>query len=333
MAVNSFRALMLREESGKVSLKVEEVSIDQLPPGDVLIDTRYSTLNYKDGMILSGIGRLVAKYPHIPGVDLAGVVAASQHPDFKVGDEVLVTGYRCGEIHWGGYAEKARVPANWVVPLPKGISLRDAMAIGTAGFTSMQAVMALEAHGLTPEKGEVLVTGAAGGLGSVAVAILAKLGYKVVASTGRPDEASWLKSLGATDIVNRNEFAAPSEKPLETARWAGVIDSVGGTTLGRVLGQMKPQSSIAACGLAGGQNFTATVLPFLLRGVNILGIDSVMVPQQQRREIWRRLAQDLPLDKLKATVTEATLDDLPGLASAILKGQVKGRTVVDVRRK
>lgn len=332
MAANNFRALMLREESGKVSSKIEEVSIDQLPPGEVLIDVRYSTLNYKDGMILSGIGRLVAKYPHIPGVDLSGVVAASQHPDFKVGDEVLVTGYRCGEIHWGGYAEKARVPAAWVVPLPKGLSLRDVMAIGTAGFTSMQAIMALEAHGLTPEKGEVLVTGAAGGLGSVAVAILGKLGYKALASTGRPDEASWLKSLGATEIVNRSDLATASEKPLEAARWAGVIDSVGGTTLGRVLGQMKPQSSIAACGLAGGQSFTASVLPFLLRGVNLLGIDSVMVPQSQRREIWRRLARDLPLDKLKTTVTEAALGDLPDLAKAILKGQVKGRTVIDVRR-
>lgn len=332
MAANSFRALMLRIDAGNVSSNIEEVSIDQLPPGEVLIDVRYSTLNYKDGMILSGLGRLVTKYPHIPGVDLAGVVAASQYPDFKVGDEVLVTGYRCGEIHWGGYAEKARVPANWVVPLPKGITLRDAMAIGTAGFTSMQAVMALEAHGMTPEKGEVLVTGAAGGLGSIAVAILGKLGYKVAASTGRLDEAGWLKSLGASEIVKRSELVATSEKPLEAARWAGVIDSVGGTTLGRVLGQMKPQSSIAACGLAGGQNFTASVLPFLLRGANILGIDSVMVSQPQRREIWRRLAQDLPLDKLETTITEAALGDLPDLAKAILKGQVKGRTVIDVRR-
>ncbi|MEZ5647408.1 MAG: MDR family oxidoreductase [Alphaproteobacteria bacterium] len=330
MGGDTFRALVLREIDGRVSAKIETLPLNQLPPGEILINTRYSTLNYKDGMILNGIGRLVNKYPHIPGIDLSGIVAESQHPDFKVGDEVLITGYRFGEIHWGGYAEKARVPADWVVPLPKGISLRDAMAIGTAGFTAMQAIIALEDHGLSPERGEVLVTGAVGGVGSIAVAVLGKLGYRVIASTGRPDEAGWLKSLGATDIVARESLATASEKPLEAARWAGAIDSVGGSTLGRILGQMKSGGGIAACGLAGGQSFTASVLPFLLRGVNLLGIDSVMVPTKHRRTIWQRLARDLPLDKLRSTITMVDLPALPNLAKAILKGQVKGRTVVDV---
>jgi acrylyl-CoA reductase (NADPH) len=272
----------------------------------------------------------VRNYPHVPGIDFAGTVEASDDPRYAPGDRVVLTGWRVGEVHWGGYAQKARVKADWLVPLPEGLTTRQAMAVGTAGFTSMLAVMALEDHGLAPETGEVLVTGAAGGVGSVATAILAHLGYAVAAVTGRPETGDYLRGLGAARIVAREELAETVKRPLETETWAGCVDAVGGAMLARVLGQMKYGGSVAAVGLAGGANLPATVIPFLLRGVNLLGIDSVMQPYDNRVRAWRRIATDLPMDKLEAMVHPATLADLPDLGAAILKGQVKGRVVVDV---
>ena len=325
----TFTALLLEESGGKVSPSVTELPLDRLPAGDVTVRVTHSTLNYKDGMVLQGIGRLVRQYPHVPGVDFAGVVEDSRHKDWKKGDAVVLTGWRVGEMQWGGYATRARVKGDWLVPLPKTMSAKQAMAVGTAGFTSMLAVMALEAHGLAPANGEVLVTGAAGGVGSVAVAILAKLGYTVICSTGRPETHDYLKSLGAAAIVERASLAAPPARPLDTERWAGAVDSVGGTTLATVLTQMKYRCSVASCGLAGGPKLDTTVIPFLLRGVNLLGIDSVMCPMPQRRLAWDRLARDLPLAKLDAMTVTAALADLPRLAGDILKGQVRGRVVVE----
>ena len=326
---DSFTALLLEETGGKVSGSIKELPNDKLPVGDVTVRVTHSALNYKDGMILQGIGRLVRQYPHVPGVDFAGVVEDSQHKDWKKGDAVVLTGWRVGEMQWGGYATRARVKGDWLVPLPKPLSAGQAMAVGTAGFTSMLAVMALEAHGVRPESGDVLVTGAAGGVGSVATAVLAKLGYKVVCSTGRPETHDYLKSLGASSIIERASLASAPTKPLDSERWAGAVDSVGGTTLATVLTQMKYRGPVAACGLAGGPKLDTTVIPFLLRGVNLLGIDSVMCPMPQRREAWTRLARDLPLGKLDAMTVKAKLTDLPRLAGDILKGQVRGRVVVE----
>lgn len=325
----TFTALLLEESGGKVSPSVKELPLDALPAGDVTVRVTHSSLNYKDGMILQGIGRLVRQYPHVPGIDFAGVVEDSQHRDWKTGDAVVLTGWRVGEAQWGGYAARARVKGDWLVKLPQGMSARQAMAVGTAGFTAMMAVMALEAHGLKPGAGEVLVTGAAGGVGSVATAILAKLGHAVACSTGRPELHGYLKGLGAAAIVERAALAASSGKPLEAERWAGAVDSVGGGTLATVLTQMKYRGSVAACGLAAGPKLETTVIPFLLRGVNLLGIDSVMCPMPQRRQIWERLARDLPLGKLDAMTVGAKLADLPRLAGDILKGQVRGRVVVE----
>ncbi|HYC05417.1 MAG TPA: MDR family oxidoreductase [Azospirillaceae bacterium] len=329
--MSEFRALVLHEAGGKVTPAFETLTEDRLPAGEVLVDVEYSTLNYKDGLVLKGLGRLVKTYPHVPGVDFAGTVAASDSPDYKPGDRVVLTGWRVGELSWGGYAGKARVKAGQLVPLPDGISTKRAMAIGTAGFTAMLAVMALQRHGVTPDRGEVLVTGAAGGVGSVATAILHKLGYTVAASTGRPEQADYLRSLGASVIVDRADLAKAPTRPLDAERWAGCVDSVGSTTLATVLTQMKYRGSVAACGLAGGNDLPSTVVPFLLRGVNLLGIDSVMSPLEERREAWTRLAAELPLDKLDAMIEDARLDDLPALADRILQGQVRGRVVVDVR--
>ncbi|MEK6217350.1 MAG: acryloyl-CoA reductase, partial [Boseongicola sp.] len=290
----------------------------------------YSTVNYKDGLCIGPGGGLVRSYPHVPGIDLAGTVTASDDSRYCPGDKVVLTGWRVGEAHWGGYAEKARVNADWLVPLPEGLSTRAAMAVGTAGFTAMLAVMTLEDHGLTPEKGEVLVTGAAGGVGSVATSILSNLGYEVAAVTGRPETSDYLVSLGASRIVAREELSETVKRPLEAEIWAGCVDAVGGAMLARVLGQMKYGASIAAVGLAGGVGLPATVIPFLLRGVNLLGIDSVMQPFENRVRAWERIAADLPLEKLDAMIQPATLTDLPRLGAEILKGQVKGRVVVDV---
>lgn len=326
---DTFTALLLEETGGKVSASVKELPVGSLPPGDVTVRVTHSTLNYKDGMVLQGIGRLVRQYPHVPGIDFAGVVEDSQHKDWKKGDAVVLTGWRVGEMQWGGYATLARVKGDWLVRLPRPLSAGQAMAVGTAGFTSMLAVMALEAHGVGPESGEVLVTGAAGGVGSVATAVLAKLGYKVVCSTGRPETHEYLKGLGASAFIERAALAAPPARPLDSERWAGCVDSVGGTTLATVLTQMKYRGPVAACGLAGGPKLETTVIPFLLRGVNLLGIDSVMCPMPQRRAAWERLARDLPLAKLDSLTVTAKLADLPRLAGEILKGQVRGRVVVE----
>ncbi|MGQ0677232.1 MAG: acrylyl-CoA reductase (NADPH) [Rhodospirillales bacterium] len=325
----TFTALLLEESGGKVSAQVKELPASSLPQGDVTVRVTHSTLNYKDGMILQGVGRLVRQYPHVPGIDFAGTVEDSQHSRWKKGDAVVLTGWRVGEMQWGGYATAARVRGDWLVPLPRAMSARQAMAVGTAGFTAMLAVMALEAHGLKPETGEALVTGAAGGVGGVATAVLAKLGYKVACSTGRPETHDYLKSLGASAIVERAALATPSGKPLDSERWAGAVDSVGGATLATVLSQMKYRGSVAACGLAGGLKLETTVIPFLLRGINLLGIDSVMCPMPQRLEAWGRLARDLPLAKLNAMTATARLADLPRLAGDILNGQVRGRVVVE----
>jgi acrylyl-CoA reductase (NADPH) len=328
----SFRALLVEKDGDAAPVaSVQTLDDSRLPAGDVTVAVEYSTVNYKDGLCIGPGGGLVRNYPHVPGIDFAGTVEASDDARYKTGDKVVLTGWRVGEAHWGGYAEKARVKADWLVPLPDGLTTRQAMAVGTAGLTSMLAVMALENHGLTPAKGEVLVTGAAGGVGSVATAILAHLGYQVAGVTGRPETADYLKSLGAARIVAREELAETVKRPLEAEVWAGCIDAVGGAMLARILGQMKYGASVAAVGLAGGANLPATVIPFLLRGVNLLGIDSVMQPYDNRVKAWARIAKDLPLDKLEAMITPATLSDLPALGAAILKGQVQGRVVVDVR--
>ena len=326
-----FNALIVdKDDTGATSASVQEISTDRLPEGNVTVAVDYSTVNYKDGLCLGSGGGLVRTYPHVPGIDFAGTVEASDDPLYAVGDKVVLTGWRVGEVHWGGYAQKARVKGDWLVPLPAGLSTHQAMAVGTAGFTAMLAIMALEDHGLTPEKGEVLVTGAAGGVGSVATAILAHLGYDVAAVTGRPETEGYLRDLGATRIVAREEIAETVKRPLEAETWAGCVDAVGGAMLARVLGQMKYGASVAAVGLAGGAALPATVVPFLLRGVNLLGIDSVMQPYDNRVRAWQRIASDLPMDKLEAMVQPATLSDLPKLGADILKGQVKGRVVVDV---
>ena len=327
-----FNALVVNkdEESGKTSAAVEQVSLDQLPEGNVVVNVEYSTVNYKDGLCIGPGGGLVREYPHIPGIDLAGTIESSDDPRYSAGDSVVLTGWRVGEVHWGGYSQKARVNADWLVPLPSGLSSRQAMAVGTAGFTAMLAVMALEDHGLKPDQGPVLVTGAAGGVGSVATAILANLGYEVAAVTGRPETEEYLRSLGATQIVPREVINETVKRPLERETWAGCVDAVGGDMLARVLGQMKYGGSVSAVGLAGGVGLPATVIPFLLRGVNLLGIDSVMQPYENRLRAWERIASDLPMDKLEAMIRPATLGDLPALGKDILKGQVKGRVVVDV---
>jgi len=329
--LTTFRALVLHEEGGKVVPRIEAVDEARLPAGEVTVAVECSTLNYKDGMILQGIGRLVRNYPLVPGIDFAGTVELSDSPEFKPGDPVILTGWRVGEAQWGGYAEKARVPASYLVRRPDGLSARQAMAIGTAGFTAMLAVVALERHGLRPGGGDVLVTGAAGGVGSVAVTLLSRLGHRVVASTGRPEQRDYLTELGAAELIDRAILSAKPTRPLDRERWAGAIDAVGGNTLATILTQLNYRASVAACGLAGGSDLPATVIPFLLRGVNLLGIDSVMCPRDDRIAAWQRLAQDLPLEKLDRMTQTVPLSALPNLAPEILGGQVRGRIVVDVR--
>jgi len=328
--MTTFRALVLHEEGGKVVPRIEAVDEMQLPPGEVTVAIERSTLNYKDGLILQGLGRLVRTYPHIPGIDFAGTVERSESPEFKPGDPVILTGWRVGEVQWGGYAEKARVKASFLVRRPEGLSAHQAMAIGTAGFTAMLAVTALERHGLRPGSGDVLVTGAAGGVGSVAVLLLSQLGHRVVASTGRPELRSYLTELGAAELIDRATLAAKPSRPLDGERWAGAVDAVGGATLATILTQLKYRASVAACGLAGGSDLPATVIPFLLRGVNLLGIDSVMCPHEERAEAWQRLVRELPLDRLERMIQTVPLSALPELAPKILKGEVRGRTVIDV---
>jgi acrylyl-CoA reductase (NADPH) len=325
------RALVVeRNEEGQTSASVQDIDENRLPEGDVTVAVKYSTLNYKDGLCIGPGGGVVRTYPHVPGVDFAGTVETSDDSRYSPGDKVVLTGWRVGEVHWGGYAEKARIKADWLVPLPEGLSPRQAMAVGTAGLTAMLAVMALEDHGLAPGSGEVLVTGAAGGVGSVATAILAHLGYEVAAVTGRPETAEYLTGLGASRIVPREELAETVKRPLESESWAGCVDAVGGAMLARILGQMKYGASVAAVGLAAGAAVPATIIPFLLRGVNLLGIESVMQPTKNRLRAWERIERDLPMSKLEAMVQMASLEDLPQLGADILKGKVKGRVVVDI---
>ena len=328
----TFRALVVEKDTdGKTHAAIQTLSDDRLPAGDVTVAVEYSTVNYKDGLCLGPGGGLVRTYPHVPGIDLAGSVTASDDPRYAPGYKVVLTGWRVGEVHWGGYAETARVKADWLVPLPHGLTTRHAMAVGTAGLTAMLAIMALEDHGLAPARGEVLVTGAAGGVGSVATAILANLCYAVAAVTGRPEQAAYLHALGAGRIVPREDLAETVKRPLEAETWAGCVDAVGGAMLARVLGQMRYGGSVAAVGLSAGAALPATVIPFLLRGVNLLGIDSVMQPFESRRRAWDRIVRDLPMDRLEAMIQPATLADLPDLGKAILAGQQRGRVVVDVR--
>lgn len=329
---DTFRAIVLEETDGKVSSAIQDVDTARLPDGDVLVDVTYSTLNYKDGMIMKGIGRLVRDYPHVPGIDFVGTVRDSATDKWKAGDKVILNGWRVGEIWWGGFATQARVKADWLVPLPDGISEKQAMAIGTAGYTAMLAVMALEDHGLAPDDDKpVLVTGAAGGVGSIATAILASLGYGVAASTGRADQHDYLKTLGATEIVDRAELAEAPRGPLAKERWAGIIDAVGGPQLGNILPSLGYWGSCAAVGNAGGIEFSANVLPFLLRGVNLLGIDSNTCPLERRLVAWKRLEKELPLDLLDNMTAVIGLADVADAAGQILQGQVRGRLVIDVQ--
>lgn len=327
----TFKALVVEKDTELTThAAVKALTEADLPKGDVLVRVEYSTVNYKDGLCLGSGGGLVRTYPHVPGIDFAGIVEASDDARYAPGDAVVLTGWRVGEAHWGGYAQKARVKADWLVPLPAGLSTRTAMAVGTAGLTAMLAIIALEAHGLKPGQGPVLVTGAAGGVGSAAVAMLARLGHDVAAVTGRPETEGYLRRLGAAQIVARETINETVKRPLEAETWAGCVDAVGGTMLARVLGQMKYGASVAAVGLAGGVSLPGSMVPFLLRGVNLLGIDSVMQPFANRLAAWKRVASDMPMDKLEEMITMATLDDLPRLGREILAGQVKGRTVIDL---
>ncbi|MDX9884323.1 MDR family oxidoreductase [Thauera sp.] len=326
-----FKAVLIEKDEAGYRAGVTEVDEAALPEGDVTVRVDYSTLNYKDGLAITGKGPVVRKFPMVPGIDLAGTVEASSHADIAVGDAVVLNGWGVGEGHWGGLAQRARLKGDWLVPLPAAFTPRQAMAIGTAGYTAMLCVMALERHGVTPASGEVLVTGANGGVGSVAVALLAKLGYTVVASTGRPQEAGYLKALGAAEIIDRALLSAPG-KPLAKERWAGAVDTVGSHTLANVCASMKYRGAVAACGLAQGMDFPSSVAPFILRGVTLAGVDSVMAPRGERLEAWRRLAQDLDVAKLELMTQEIGLGEVVATAAALLEGKVRGRVVVDVKR-
>jgi acrylyl-CoA reductase (NADPH) len=324
-----FKAIVIEKSDGGQKVGLTDFDESNLMEGDVTIRVEWSTVNYKDGLAITGKGPVVRRFPMIPGIDLAGSVESSSDPRWKPGDRVILNGWGLGETHLGGYAEKARVKADWLVPLPARNSARGAMAIGTAGYTAMLAVMALEHHGLTPRQGPVIVTGAAGGVGSVAIAILAKLGFEVIASTGRPAEADYLRALGASEIIERKELAGAA-KPLGRERWAGGIDSVGSATLANVLSMTRYGGAVAACGLAGGMDLPATVAPFILRAVSLIGIDSVMCPMERRREAWKRLASDLDAGKLAPMISEIDLAGVPDACRRILEGGVRGRIVVKI---
>jgi len=325
----TFRALRLHKTETGQEARVEQLTADDLMDGDVTVRVSHSTVNYKDGLALTGKAPVVRRFPMIAGIDFAGTVEQSTHPKWKAGDKVVCTGWGMGETHLGAYGEKARVKGDWLVRLPEGLTAREAMAIGTAGFTAMLAVIALEKHGLSPSSGAVVVTGAAGGVGSVATAVLAKLGHHVIASTGRMSEQPYLKALGAAEVIDRNELSAPP-KPLGKERWAGGVDSVGSTTLANLLSMTKYGGAIAACGLAAGMDLPSSVAPFILRGVCLLGIDSVMCPLPSRETAWKRLASDLDRAKLSEITSEIGLDDVIGTGGRILAGGVRGRIVVKI---
>jgi acrylyl-CoA reductase (NADPH) len=326
-----FKAVLIEKDDAGYRAQLTELDDAALPEGDVTVRVAYSTLNYKDGLAITGKGPVVRKFPMVPGIDLAGTVEASSHPDLKVGDAVVLNGWGVGEGHWGGLAQRARLKGEWLVPLPAAFSARQAMAIGTAGYTAMLCVMALERHGVTPAQGEVLVTGANGGVGSVAVALLARLGYTVVASTGRPQEAGYLKTLGAAEVIDRATLNAPG-KPLARERWAGAVDTVGSHTLANVCASTRYRGTVAACGLAQGMDLPATVAPFILRGVTLAGVDSVMAPRAERLEAWQRLARDLDPALLELITREIGLGEVIETAARLIDGEVRGRVVVDVNR-
>ncbi|MGQ0598182.1 acrylyl-CoA reductase (NADPH) [Aquabacterium sp.] len=324
-----FKGILIEKDEQGYRAALKDIDDAALPEGNVTVRVSHSTLNYKDGLAITGKSPVVRKFPMVPGIDLAGVVEASTHPDYKAGDAVVLNGWGVGETHWGGLAQRARLNGDWLVPLPAAFTPAQAMAIGTAGYTAMLCVMALEDHGVTPDKGEVLVTGAVGGVGSVAVSILAKLGYQVAAVTGRPQEADYLKSLGASTVLDRAEFAAAG-KPLVKERWAGAVDTVGSHTLANVCAATKYRGTVAACGLAGGMDFPSTVAPFILRGVTLAGVDSVMCPRAIRLKAWQRLASDLDVSKLALITQEIGLSDAISIAHKLIEGQVRGRVVVKV---
>lgn len=326
-----FKAVLIEKDEAGYRASVQQIDDARLPEGDVTVRVSHSTLNYKDGLAITGQGPVVRRFPMVPGIDLVGTVEASAHPQYQVGDAVVLNGWGVGEVHWGGLAQKARLKGDWLVPLPSAFTPQQAMAIGTAGYTAMLCVLALERHGVRPEDGEILVTGAAGGVGSVAIAVLAKLGYTVVAATGRPQDADYLKALGAAEVVERALFSAPG-KPLGKERWAGAIDVVGSHVLANVCATMKYRGVVAACGLAAGMDFPATVAPFILRGVTLAGIDSVMCPRADRLLAWQRLATDLDPAKLGQIGREVGLAEAIPLAHSLLQGEVRGRVVVDVNR-
>lgn len=325
----TFRAIQINKTDDKQTAALVELSDADLMDGDVTVDISHSTLNYKDGLALTAKAPVVRKFPLTPGIDFAGTVSASDNPDYKPGDAVILNGWGVGESHSGGFAERARVKGDWLVKMPDSMTAAHAMAIGTAGYTSMLCVMALEDAGITPDSGEILVTGAAGGVGSVAIAILSKLGYSVTASTGRTSEEAFLKDLGAASIIDREEFNTPP-KPLAKSRWAGCVDAVGSTTLANVLSQMNYGGAVAACGLAQGMDLPASVAPFILRGVRLLGVDSVMCPKPRREQAWARLAKDLDMAKLDSLTTHIKLDDVIAAGADIMSGKVRGRIVVDI---
>lgn len=330
--MDTFKALVLDQQDGTQTATVRQLSVQDLPEGEVLVNVAYSSLNYKDGLAVTGTGKIVRSFPMVPGIDFAGTVVESQSPAYKSGDEVVLTGWGVGERYWGGYAQMARVKSDWLVPLPEGLTMQQAMGIGTAGFTAMMCVLALEEHGLTSGSREVVVTGASGGVGSVAITILAKHGYDVVASTGRTELHDYLHGLGAKEIVGRDVLSAESKRPLESERWGGAVDTVGGSTLAGLLRSMAYGASVAACGLAGGSDLPTTVFPFILRGINLLGIDSVQCPLPRRKLIWDKLVSDFPLDLLETIMHTVSLDDITTHCQDIIKGNVRGRIVVDVKQ-
>ena len=326
-----FKAIVIEKDESGYRAGLTEVDEGRLPEGDVTVAVSHSSLNYKDGLAITGKGPVVRSFPMVPGIDLAGTVTQSAHPDYRPGDSVLLNGWGVGETHWGGLAQQARVKGDWLVPLPAAFTARQAMAIGTAGYTAMLCVLALERHGVTPSQGEVLVTGAAGGVGTVAVALLAKLGYTVVASTGRPAESGFLKALGAAEIIDRATLGNPG-KPLAKERWAGAVDTVGSHTLANVCASTRYRGVVAACGLAQGMDLPATVAPFILRGVTLAGVDSVYCPRADRLVAWERLGRDLDVAKLESLTSEIGLSEAVAKASELMAGQVRGRVVVDVNR-